>query len=172
MARVSKAVSCQSAVMRTPPPNDPPVMRRRSEAGDWGKKCLQIGRQLGNSSGDGDVARCLFGAVAAITRIAEDRDRFSIRIDEPILRDPVSRVKISLCYTVIRTGRWRDDLNSKDRRTFYSRRPEEVNAVWKQHNEIWLENISSGEKNIEWGFQHQPKAEFDNHAVEQHREPM
>src|SRR5918994_7471842 len=64
MARVSKAVSCQSAVMRTAPPNDPPVTGRRSEAGDWGIKCLQIGRQFGNSSGDGDVARRQFGTVA------------------------------------------------------------------------------------------------------------
>src|SRR3954453_15788399 len=96
MARVSKAVSCQSAVMRTPPPNDPPVMRRRSEAGDWGKKCLQIGRQSGNSSVDGDVARRLFGAVPAVPGIAEYRNGYSIRIDEPILRDPVSSIEIPL----------------------------------------------------------------------------
>src|SRR5215216_3278457 len=131
MARVSKAVSCQSAVMRTAPPNDPPVMRRRSEAGDWGKKCLQIGRQLRNSSGDGNVARRLFAAVAAVLWIAEDRHCLSVRIDEPILGDAVLGIKISLGHTVIRTRRWRDDLDGQTRRTFYSGRSKEVNAVWK-----------------------------------------
>src|SRR5215217_247274 len=120
MARVSKAVSCQSAVMRISPPNDPPVQRRRSEAGDWGKKCLQIGRQFGNSSGDGNVAGRLFSAVAAILGITEDRDRLSIRIDEPVFGDPVSRIETLLSSTVICTGRWRDDLNRKARRAFYS----------------------------------------------------
>src|SRR5687768_18586429 len=101
MARVSKAVSCQSAVMRTPPPNDPPVKRRRSEAGDWGKECLQIGRQFGNSSGDGDVARRLLGAVAAVPGIAEDRDRLSIRVDEPIFGDAESSIEISLGHAIL-----------------------------------------------------------------------
>src|SRR5215207_2284944 len=96
MARVSKAVSCQSAVMRTTPPNDPPVIRRRSEAGDWGKECLQVGRQSGNSSGDGDVAPRLFLLVAAIPGIAEDRDGLCLRIDEPVLGDAISRIDISL----------------------------------------------------------------------------
>src|SRR3954470_3435876 len=100
MARVSKAVSCQSAVMRTPPPNDPPVMRRRSEAGDWGKKCLQIGRQSVNSSGDGDVARRLFAAVATTLGIAEDRHSRFLRIDEPVLGHAVSRIEIPLGHTV------------------------------------------------------------------------
>ena len=45
-------------------PKRSPVMRRRSEAGDWGKKCLQIGRQSGNSSGDGDIVREYLGASA------------------------------------------------------------------------------------------------------------
>src|SRR5215213_7709349 len=69
MARVSKAVSCQSAVMRTTPLNDPSVKRRRSEAGDWGKECLQIGRQFGNSSGDGDSAGEDLGASAHQTAL-------------------------------------------------------------------------------------------------------
>src|SRR5215210_7039205 len=101
MARVSKAVSYQSAVMRTTPPNDPPVMRRRSEAGDWGKKCLQIGRQSGNSSGDGDVARRLFASVATVSRTAEDCDGLCFRIDEPVFGDAVSGIEISLGYTVM-----------------------------------------------------------------------
>src|SRR5918997_6786954 len=99
MARVSKAASCQSAVMRTTPPNDPPVSRRGSEAGDWGKKCLQIGRQSGNSSGDGDIARRLVGAVAAIPGIAEDCDGLGIRIDEPILGNAVLSIEIPLGHT-------------------------------------------------------------------------
>src|SRR5215213_936055 len=104
MARVSKAVSCQSAVMRIPPPNDPTVTRRRSEAGDCGKKCLQIGRQLGNSSGDGDIVRRLLATVAAIFGIAEYRDGLSIRIDEPILGDAVPGIESPLGRTVIVTG--------------------------------------------------------------------
>src|SRR5918997_1633442 len=104
IARVSKAVSCQSAVMRTAPPNDPPVTRRRSEAGDWGKKCLQIGRQLGNSSGDCDIAHRLLGAVSTIPRIAEDRHRLSIRIDEPILGNAILGIEISFGHTIIVTG--------------------------------------------------------------------
>src|SRR4051812_33830934 len=104
MARVSKAVSCQSAVIRTPPPNDPPVMRRRSEAGDWGKKSLQIGRQSLNSSGDGNVARLLLGAVATMLGIAEDRVGRFLRIDEPVLGDPVSRIEIPLGHTVMVYG--------------------------------------------------------------------
>src|SRR5829696_9711462 len=96
MARVSKAVSCQSAVMRTTPPNDPPVKRRRSEAGDWGKKCLQIGRQFGNSSGDGDVAHGLCRLVATILGIAVDSDGLRIWIDEPVLRDPVTSIQFPL----------------------------------------------------------------------------
>src|SRR5215211_7881959 len=103
MARVSKAVSCQSAVMRTTPPNDPPAMYRRSKAGDWGKKCLQIGRQSGNSSGDGDVARYRFGLVTTILGNAEDRDGLCVRIDEPVLGDAVLSVEIPLPHTVIRT---------------------------------------------------------------------
>src|SRR5688500_8234777 len=149
MARVSKAVSCQSAVMRTPPPNDPPVKRRRSEAGDWGKKCLQIGRQCGNSSGDGDVARRLFRLVATILGIAEDGDGLRIWIDEPVLGDAKSRIDVSLGHTVVRAGRRRDDLDGETRRAFYHGGSDELDAVTKQDDEIWLENISSGEKNIE-----------------------
>src|SRR5215208_5421324 len=105
MARVSKAVSCQSAVMRITPPNDPPVRRRRSEAGDWGKKCLQIGRQFGNSSGDGDVAHRLCRLVATILGIAVDGDGLRIWIDEPVLGNAVLGIEIPLGHTVIITGR-------------------------------------------------------------------
>src|SRR5215210_9486153 len=100
MARVSKAVSYQSAVMRTTPPNDPPVMCRRSEAGDWGRKCLQIGRQSGNSSGDGDIARYRFGLVTTIFGIAEERDGSCMRIDEPVLGNSVSGIEISLAHAI------------------------------------------------------------------------
>src|SRR5688572_22404203 len=103
MARVSKAFSCQSVVMRTAPPNYLPVMRRRSEAGDWGKECLQVGRQSGNSSGDGNVAHRLFGLVAAILGVAEDRHGLFIRIDQPVLGNFVPSIEISLCDAVIRT---------------------------------------------------------------------
>src|SRR5918997_1927343 len=96
MARVSKAASCQSAVMRTTPPNDPPVKRRRSEAGDWGKKCLQVGRQSGNSSGEGDVARYRFGTVTTIPRIAEDPDAVILRFDEPVFGNVVLSVNLRL----------------------------------------------------------------------------
>src|SRR5215208_6139321 len=100
MARVSNAVSCQSAVMRTAPPNESPVTRRRSEAGDWGKKCLQIGRQSGNSSGDGDIAHCHFRAISTIQGIAEDRHGLSIRIDDPVLWDIVPSIEIPLAYAI------------------------------------------------------------------------
>src|SRR5215212_1335400 len=129
MARVSKAVSCQSAVMRTAPLNDPPVMRRGSEAGDWGKKCLQIGRQLGNSSGDGDIARRPFGAVLAILRIAEDRDGFSIRIDEPILGNTVLSIEIPLGHAIPGSTRRRDDFYGETRCTLEPCGPENLLAI-------------------------------------------
>src|SRR5215208_4098593 len=105
MARVSKAVSYQSAVMRTTPPNDPPVMCRRSEAGDWGKKCLRIGRQFGNSSGDCDIAHCLFRSVATILGIAEGRDGSCIRIDEPVLGNSVLSIEIPFTSPDLRQSR-------------------------------------------------------------------
>src|SRR3954470_13373680 len=115
MARVSKAVSCQSAVMRTAPPNDPPVKRRRSEAGDWGKKCLQIGRQFGNSSGDGNIARRLFRVVAAILGIAEDRHNLRIWVNEPGLGYSVPGIEISLGHAILYRARRRDDFNGEAR---------------------------------------------------------
>src|SRR5215217_3110317 len=128
MARVSKAVSCQSAVMRTAPPNDPPVRRRRSEAGDWGKKCLQIGRQLRNSSGVSNVARGLLGAVAATLQIAEDRNGLGLRIDDPIFRDAISGIEVSLGHPVPCRARRRDDFFGKARCAFEPCRREYVVA--------------------------------------------
>src|SRR5215204_1297218 len=141
MARVSKAVSCQSAVMRTAPPNDPPVMCRRSEAGDWGKKCLQIGRQSGNSSGDGDVARYRFGLVTTILGNAEDRDGLCVRIDEPVLGDAESGIEISLRHTIPCSARRRDDFQREARRAFEPCRPEYLLAIPKNHHEVRLRDV-------------------------------
>src|SRR5215218_6288858 len=138
MARVSKAVSCQTAVIRITPPNDPPVKRRRSEAGDWGKKCLQIGRQLGNSSGDGDIAHHLFSAIPAIPRIAMNRDSLLLRVHKPVFRYAISSVDIAFGYPVIGSGRWRDDFDGEAWRVFHHVCTEESNPIVKQHDEIRL----------------------------------
>src|SRR5215207_5215619 len=149
MARVSKAVSCQSAVIRTTPPNDPPVRRRRSEAGDWGKKCLQIGRQFGNSNGDGDVARRLFHAVAAVPGIAEDRDGLSVRIGKPVLGNSVLSVEVSLRLEVIRASRWRDDLHGKTRCALDSCSRQDRATIRKDDDEIGLDNRILSQSDIQ-----------------------
>src|SRR5918995_3350839 len=172
MARVSKAVSCQSAVMRTPPPNDPPVKRRRSEAGDWGKKCLQIGRQCGNSSGDGDVAHYLFRLVATILGIAEDGGGLRIWIDEPVLGNSVSGIEISLGQAILCSARRRDDFNGEARCAFESCRPEYPLTIPKNHHQVRLRDVLLVKIHVEWSADDQSETRFDDCAVKQYVEPV
>src|SRR5215208_6572403 len=167
MARVSKAVSCQSAVMRITPPNDPPVKRRRSEAGDWGKKCLQIGRQFGNSSGDDYVAHHLFGAIVAIPWIAEDRDGLCFWIDEPVLGNSVLSIEISLGHAVICTGRWRNDLDGKTRHTLHSGGRQYRAAIGKDDDQIRLDNRILIESDIQRGVVGTATTRLKHHVSEQ-----
>src|SRR5688500_18119281 len=150
MARVSKAVSCQSALMRTTPPNDPPVKRRRSEAGDWGKKCLQIGRQFRNSSGDGDIAPGLLSLVATILGIAKDCDGLRICIDEPVLGHAKSRIDVSLGHTIFCSARRRDNFNGQARCAFESCRPEYPLAIPQNHHEVRLRDVLLVKIHVEW----------------------
>lgn len=76
-----------------------------------------------------------------------DRDGLFLRIRKPVFRNAVSSVDIVFGYTVVGTGRWRDDLDGEAWRVFHHVWAEKSDAIVKQHDEIRLEHVLSGKEN-------------------------